>query len=388
MMNKQTDQSNKSIKICFVALGAYPLLSGKNPKDVQGPDVHQVILAKELIKHDFKITFISYNEGGEPVENINGIEIIKIREDAYRLRIQNIVLKVFRVWNAMRKAKAHIYFHHGGVTGAVSIFCRVRNKKFVYHIGSDALVNRELITREIKEFSRSKFSIGTFGNWLDIKFADAIIVQNEYQREMLKKNFGKKGILIKKPFPLGEREIPEKAKQPIVLWVGAMAEVKQPELFVRLAEAIPEGRFQMIGGYSGNQELYDKINEGSKRISNFEFLGVIPFDEINEYFSRASILVNTSMFEAYPPYAAMQAWMNYTPVVSLGDNSDGVICRYNMGFHSKTFEQLIEDVKILLKDEKLREEMGVNGRKYVEREHDITPIVGEYIELFNRIGKF
>jgi glycosyltransferase involved in cell wall biosynthesis len=388
-MKNKTKQSGEKIKICFVAPGAYPLLAGKAPKNVEGPDVHQVILAKELIKHDFKITFITYDEGGAPVEHINGIETIKIHEDGYRLRILNIVLKVFRIWNAMRKANAHIYFRHGGVAGVVSLFCRMMKKKFVYHIGSDALVNRELITREIKEFSRSKFGIGTFGNWLDIKLADIIIVQNKYQRTMLKKNFGKDGFLIKKPVPLSERGIPEKAKPPIVLWVGAMAGVKQPELFVRLAEAIPEAIFQMIGGYSaGNQPLYDRIKQSSKRISNFKYFGVVPFDEINEYFSRASILVNTSMFEAYPPYAAMQAWMNHTPVVSLGDNSDEIIRRYNMGFHSKTFNQLVEDVKTLLKNEKLRDEMGVNGRKYVEREHDITHIIREYIKLFNHVGEF
>ena len=385
MIDEQTNQSNKSIEICFIALTAYPLLSGGNNRNVLGPDVHQVILAKELIKHDFKITFITYDEGGEPVEQINGIEVIKIHADAYHFRMLNIVLKVFRIWNAMRKAKALIYFHHGSAAGVGSLFCRLMKRKFVCHISSDAVVNKNLITSKIKEFSRSKFNIGTFGYWLDIKFADAIIVQNEYQREMLKENFGKDGVLIKKLFPLTKREMPEKAKPPIVLWVGAMAEVKQPELFVKLAEAMPEARFQMIGGHTGNPELYGKIKESSERISNFEYLGVIPFDKINEYFSRASILVNTSMFEAYPPYAAMQAWMNYTPVVSLGDNSDGVICRYNMGFHSKTFDQLVEDVKILLKNEKLREEMGVNGRAYVEREHDITHIVSEYIELFDRV---
>jgi glycosyltransferase involved in cell wall biosynthesis len=388
MVNKQINQSNKSIKICFVALGAYPLLSGKNAECITGPDVHQVILAKELIKHDFKITFITFNEGGAPVEYINGIEIIKIHEDIYRLRILNIILKVFRIWNAMRKAKAHIYFHHGCATGVCSLFCRMMKKKVAYHIGSDALVNRCLVTKKIKEFNQSKFSLGIFGNWLEIKFADAVIAQNEYQIEMLKENFGKDGVLIKKPFPLTKREIPEKANPPIVLWVGAMAEVKQPELFVKLAEATPEARFQIIGGHAGNPELYGKIKESSKRISNFEHLGVIPFDEINEYFSRASILVNTSMFEAYPPYAAMQAWMNYTPVVSLGDNSDEVMCKCNMGFHSKTLKQLIKDVKTLLKNEKLREEMGVNGRKYVEREHDITHIIIEYVKLFNHVGEF
>jgi glycosyltransferase involved in cell wall biosynthesis len=387
MVINKTKRIGESIKICFVALGAYPLLAEKNPKNVTGPDVHQVILAKELIKHNLKVSLITYDEGGASVEYLNGIEVIKIHEDAYRLRMLNVVSKVFRIWNAMRKANARIYVHRGCATGVCSLFCRLMKKKFVYHIGSDALVNRELVTRKIREFSQSKFSLGTFGNWLEIKFADAVIVQNEYQKEMLKKNFGEDGVLIKKPFPLTERGMPGKANPPIVLWVGAMAEVKQPELFVKLAEAIPEARFQMIGGHS-NQKLYDKIKESSKRISNFEHLGVIPFDEINEYFSRVSILVNTSMFEAYPPYAFIQAWMNYTPVVSIGDNSDEIMCRCNMGFHSKTLDQLIEDIKTLLKNEILRKEMGVNGRKYVEREHDLTHIVHEYTELFDSIGEF
>ena len=386
MINK-TKQNGEKIKICFVALGAYPLLSGKNPKDVQGPDVHQVILAKELIKHDFKITFITYGEGGETVEYINGMEIIKIHEDAYRFRMLNIVLKVFRIWNAMRKAKAHIYFHHGGGVGAVPPFCQMLRKKFIYDILSDALVNRELITRKIKEFSRSKFSLGTFGNWLDIKLADAIIVQNEYQRTMLKKNYGKDGFLIKMPFPLSRRGMPDKAKPPIVLWVGGIAGVKQPELFVKLAEAIPEARFQMIGGHSGgNQELYDGIKKSSKRISNFEYFGVIPLHKDNEYFSRASILVNTSMFEGFP-HAFIQAWMHYVPVVSLNADPDELLCKKGLGFHSKTFNQLAEDVKTLLKNEDLRKQMGENSRQYVENEHNITNIIREYIKVFEHLRR-
>ena len=384
MIDEQTNQSNKSVKICFVALGAYPLLAGKNTDNIIGPDVHQVILAKELIKHDFKISFITYAEEGVPVEYINGMEIIKIHEDVCRLRVLNIISKVFRIWDAMRKANARIYIHTGGVTS--SLFCRLTRKKFVCDIASDALVNRKLITQKIREFNRSKISIGTFGKWLDIKLADAIIVQNEYQKKMLKKNFGKDGFLIKMPFPLTEQGMPEKANPPIVLWVGAMAEVKQPELFVRLSKAIPEARFQMIGGHSGNPELYDKIKESSKRISNFEYLGVIPFDEVNEYFSRASILVNTSLFEGFP-HAFIQAWMHYVPVVSLNADPDELLCKNKMGFHSKMFNQVVEDVKSLLKNEALREEMGVNGRKYVEKEHDITKVIKKYIKLFEYVRR-
>ena len=386
----QTKQMGAT-KICFVAPGltaVYSLLSGKNPKVIGGPDIHLFLLVKELIKHDFKLSIIVHDEGGAPVEYIDSIEVIKIHKDAYRLKILHIVLQLFRIWNAMRKANARIYIHRGGVSGAASPFCRLTGRKFICSIASGALVNRELVTREIKEFSRSRFSLGAIGNWLDIKLADVIIVQSEYQKGMLKKNFGKDSLLIKTPFPLTERRMPQKVNPPIVLWVGAMADVKQPELFVKLTEAIPEARFQMIGGHpASKQELYDRIKESSKRISNFEFLGVVPFHEVNEYFSRASILVNTSMFEGFP-HAFIQAWMNYTPVVSLNTDPDEIICRYKLGLHSETFNQLVEDVKTLLKDEKIREEMGVNGRKYVEREHDIKKIIEKYIELFNSISEF
>lgn len=387
MIVKKTKLTDARLKICFVALGAHPLLTGENLKYIIGPDVHQVILANELIKRNFEITLITYNDGRVPIEHINGIEIINIRNTTYHLNILliNIILKVFRIWNAMRKSKAHIYFHAGGIAGPVSLFCKIMKKKFIYEIASAALVNRKLITRKIKEFNQSKFSLDILGNWLDIKYADVIITQNEYEKEMLKKNFDKEGMIIKMPFPLTEQEMPEKAKPPIILWVGAMAEVKQPELFAMLAEEIPWARFQMIGGhYAGNQKIYDEIKESSKRILNLEFLGVIPFNKINEYFSQASILVNTSMFEGFP-HAFIQAWMNYTPVVSLNADPDELICEKGLGFHSKTFYHLVQDVKTLLSKEWLRKEMGENGRRYVEKEHDINNIIEQYIDLFNQL---
>ncbi len=165
-----------------------------------------------------------------------------------------------------------------------------------------------------------------------------------------------------------------------------MAEVKQPELFVKLVEAIPEAKFQMVGGHSDNQELYDNIKESSQRISNFEFVGAVPFNEVNEYFSRASILVNTSMLEGFP-FSFIQAWMNYAPVVSLNSNPDEIIDKYKLGFHSKVFDQLVEDVKVLLENEQLRREMGENARRYVMENHDINNIVQQYIQVFNHLGR-
>ncbi len=373
----QTKQTDKPIKICFVALVGYPLLSGQAPENIMGPAVHQVLLARELAKHNFEVSYIAYDEGGPPVEHIDGIEIIKIYPLADIPRL-NPALKAFRIWKAMRKAKADIYFHHAGASGVVPPFCRLMRKSFVYNIASDGYVSGQ--TENIKPLDR-------FGNWLDIKLANAIITLNEFQGTMLKKNFSKNSVLIKNHFPLTKQGMPEKAKPPIILRVGSMSNVKQPELFLRLAETMPEVAFQMIGGMGDDQALYDKIRENAQRIPNLEFLGVIPFSEINEYYSRAAILVDTAKFEGFP-YAFIQAWMNYTPVVSLNSDPDEVIYRYNLGFHSKTFEQLVDDVKALLGNEQLRQQMGENGRRYVEENHDINNIVKQHIEVLNQLVKF
>lgn len=373
----QPKKTNKAIKICFVALVGYPLLSGKVPEDIKGPAVHQTLLAKELVKHDFVISYITYDEGGPPVEHINGIEIIKTYRltDISRL---NPISKAFRIWKAMRKAKADIYFYHGGASGVVPIFCRLMQKKFVYNIASDAYVSRQ--TRDFKLVDR-------FGHWLDIKLANTIIAMNEFQKNGLKQNFGRESTVIRNHFPLTRREIPEKAKPPIVLRVGSMSNTKNPALFLRLAEAMPEEVFQMIGGMGDDQALYSVIKERARRIPNLEFLGVIPFSEINKYYSRAAILVNTSAFESYPPYAFIQAWMNYTPVVTLNCNPDAsaTMHKNKMGLHSRTFEQLVKDVKTLLENELLRKEMGENARRYVEKNHDITKIVKQHVEVLNQL---
>ena len=372
MRNKnKTKRVRKNTKICFVALSAYSLLTGRNVKRVIGPDVHTILLAKELLKHNFEVTFITYDDGGPPVEHIEGIEIIKTyREDAHL----NKVLKAVCIWNAMRKAKTDIYYHHGGAAGVVSLFCRVMRRKYVWHIAHD-----KVVTREPEDFPL----VNRFGTWLDIKLADAIIAQSEFQSAMLKKNFEKDSVLIKNHFPLTEQGMPKKAKPPIVLWVGTMANTKQPELFLKLGKAIPEAGFQMIGGPDVDQGLYNRAQERSKRIPNLKFLGFVQPLEIDEYFSRAAIFVNTAKSEGFP-YAFIQAWMNYTPVVSLHSDPDEIICEFKLGFHSKTFNQLVEDVKTLLKNERLREAMGVNGRKYVESEHDITKIISKHIAVFEQ----
>ena len=47
--------------ICFISLRAYSLLSGTNYTEVKGPNVRQVIIARELVKKGFNVGFICYS---------------------------------------------------------------------------------------------------------------------------------------------------------------------------------------------------------------------------------------------------------------------------------------------------------------------------------------
>lgn len=370
-------------KICFLAPTAYSLLKNKkeNIKNVIGPDIDQITLANKLNKKGYKITIITHNEGGPSEELINDIRIIKIYSPTSEI---NLFSKIIYLWNAFKKSDSDIYFHYGDSLGIISIFAYLMGKRSIYKIASDVLLDRSLIVNKIKEFKRSKFNSRVLGNWIDIKLSSVICLQNQYQSKMLKKGYNKNGKIIKSHMEINDVDLDKKSDIPIVLWVGSMAEVKQPWLVIELAKMMPSVKFQMIGGYQGDPTLYNNMKKQSEELENFEFLGVVPFDEINYYFNKAWILVNTSMFEGFPN-SFLQAWMNYMPVVSINANPDDLITNYKLGFYSRNLKHLKEDLSILLNNKDLIKEMGINGRQYVEKEHDIKNIIQKYIKLFESI---
>jgi glycosyltransferase involved in cell wall biosynthesis len=211
---------------------------------------------------------------------------------------------------------------------------------------------------------------------------------NEDDAEALKRSRGRDSLILRHHIIIPELATAEKPDPPMVIWVGSMSKVKQPELFVRLAAEMPDVSFRMIGGTGNEPGNYEKIKAACEELPNIRFMGSVwPFHAIDKYYAEARILVNTAVFESYPPYAVLQAWANYAPIVTLNsnDSADRVMRDYSSGFHSGSFDRLKEDVRRLLEDEPLRRRMGENGRRYVEEHHDIRKIARQHIELFNSL---
>lgn len=374
-------------KICFVSLMAYPYLTQKNTGTAGGAELQQVLLAKELAKDGFDVSFVVYDPGQKPLEIVEGIKIFKLPTSSY-VGIKSYPLKLYIFWKTLGQINADIYYKRAAsyVTGFIAFFCLIKKKKFVYSIASQTDVDGTHIVESYLKNSPSFMGpLFKHAYKFGIKRAGCVIAQNEEQQKLLKKNFNRDGVLIKSICLLQNEKL-KKDMPPIVLWVSSVQELKQPELFLELAKAIPSSRFQMIGGASRDKKFYEQIRATANGIPNLDFVGFVPHPKINQYFGRASIFVNTSTAEGFPN-TFLQAWARYTPVVSLNVDPDEIICKNKLGFHSRTFEQMVEDVKLLLENEGMREEMGKNGRRYVEQEHDIKRIVEQYKIIFEDLIK-
>lgn len=363
------------MKVCFLSLDSYPVLTEKNWGHAGGAEIEQVHLGRELAKRGYDVSFVTYYHGIGQVESAQNIEIIKTY-DRHGATELDVFRKLRLVWTSLRYAKADVYFHESGAPGMLAFFCYLNRKKFIYRISTDAIFS-EAISGNY-DFKKK------IADTVEIKAANVVVAQNSFQKEVLRERFKVESVVIKNGLEIPPPGL-QKQDPPIVLWVGRISSVKHPQVFVELARAIPHVHFEMIGGRNdGECDLYDEIEREALKLPNLEFRGFVPYHHINGYFRKASLFVNTSSIEGLPN-TFVQAWAHYTPIVSLNVDPDSIIQNEKLGFCSGTFRQLVSEVNTLLQDEKLRKTMGENARKYVEREHDVRKVVKVYIEIFNEL---
>jgi len=374
------------VRICFLALNSYPILSdAKTTEFVGGAEVEYAGLADELVNLGYDISFVTYKERGfegPEIEYIEDIEIIKTYPKYLAKRL-SVFSKFQLVLKALKKANVDIYFGCGS-PGILSFFSLLSSRMFVYRISSDIIASGG--TYYSSQTRLLSYYLESLINRVELNRATTIIAQTEKQKECLEKELRIDSVMIRNGFPV---EAPfdfttEKISPPIVLWVGSISNLKQPGSFLELARRIPEIAFQMIGIRADKElQLYNLIKKKAQEIPNLDFIGFVPFSEIQAYYKRASLLVNTSIYEGFP-MSFIQAWMNYTPTVSLKIDPDEIMKKERIGYKSNSISQLVTDVRTLMTDEKL-EHMSQRARSFAVKEFDIKIIAQKYAKVFTTL---
>lgn len=363
------DDTNK-IKVCFVVPKAYPLFDPEVKEVFGGAEVDVYLLGTELAKDDkFDVSFVTADYGQQETEQIKGVEIIK----SLTFR-ENKLSGAIKIWRAMKKADADIYLLKTASPGVplAAMFCKLKGKKFVYRTAH----SRECDGTYIK----SHPLLGKSFVW-GLKKAATVLSQNVEDAKALERTAGVQSKVIANGHRLGEAISSQKES---VLWVARSAEFKRPNMFVELAEKNPDRKFVMVCPRATGDDKYDSLLYYAKGVSNLEFHERVDFLEIDKFFARAKVFVNTSTAEGFAN-TFIQACKNSTAILSLAVDPDkflekhscGLCCKDNMGNLQQGLEFLLDEDRFV--------EIGQSGRQYVENKHDVSKVVEEYKVLFTEM---
>ena len=170
-----------------------------------------------------------------------------------------------------------------------------------------------------------------------------------------------------------------------ILWVGRAVNWKRPELFLKLALTFKDRSFMMICTKYMDHEYWENLKNLSEKITNLKFIEFVKFSEIDDYFKKAKVYVNTSIYEGFPN-TFLQAFKYNTPVISLNVNPDNIFNESNFGYYcNDNFDSLKEKLSILVQSSELQEMVGKKAYSYVSKFHDIEMIGKQWIKVINFI---
>ncbi len=360
----------RPIRVCFIAPKAYPLFNPAVQGVFGGAETDLYMLSTELAKDSgFQVSFIVADYGQNSSEIIEGVRVIRSLDFS-----KCALSSALRLWRAMRSADADIYMLKTPSPGVplTAAFCRVRRRILVYRTAS----SRECDGTYLKEHP----VLGKAFGW-SLKLAKMVSVQNSTDRDDLAGTMGVEAMVI----PNGHRLGPvADVNRQNVLWVGRSAAIKRPELFIDLAEKYPEEQFVMICQAATGDNNFDRLVSRALSVPNLEFHERIAFNEIDAYFQRAKVFVNTSDSEGFPN-TFIQACKAATCILSLNVNPDNFLAEYSCGLSCDgSFQSLEKGLDFILARDRYIE-LGQNGLGYVRDFHDVAKIIPRYKEAFSRL---
>jgi glycosyltransferase involved in cell wall biosynthesis len=363
--------TSQPIRVCFISPKSYPLFRPDTRGVFGGAEVDLFLLGTELSKDpQFAVSFV-VADYGQPAEDCAGA-IRLIRSVNFQ---SSGLFGGLRVWSALRKADADVYMIKTASLGVplTAGFCRRNRRAFVYRTAS---------ARESDgSYLRQHPLLGRAFGW-SLRRAAAVLAQNQTDRDNLQRTMGIESTVMPNGHPL-----PSITNTPreFVLWAGRSDAVKGPWRFLDLARAFPAETFVMLCPRATGDNDYDHLREAARTIANLQWYDAVPFQQTDEFFRRAKVLVNTSDSEGFAN-AFIQACAHCAPILSLSVNPDLFLTRHGCGIDcGGESARLIEGLRFLLEGNRYIE-LGKNARRYAEDHHDIARIVERYKDLFTRVA--
>jgi glycosyltransferase involved in cell wall biosynthesis len=333
-----------------------------------GASVQMYLISKEMAGHgNVSVYSLIPNYPTIDFGDLDRFRLVKTFNES-----DSIFQKFRKYHSALRRIKPDFVIARGlsGFTCLLALYCRLFRMKLVYMFASDV--------ESTGHYQRSNKKCSWFG--LLVNNAALLIAQNAHQQERLKNIYGKNSEILYSGYEIGSRN---DNKDGSVLWVGRCDPMKHAELFIDLAVQNPSVKFILICPPGKYQQHYAEIEKRAKSTSNLTFLNFVAFDQIERYYARASVFINTSEYEGFPQ-TFIQAAKNGTPIISLNANPEQFITKNACGFVTDgDMNEMNRKLNDLLNDNGLFQRQSDNAYRYAMVNHNIKTTVKKLLTLLS-----
>ena len=365
-------------KVCFVGLDNLPVISREhNRHGIGGEQVQHTLLARALARRGLEVSMVVADYGQPDGLEIDGVRLHRAHglEDGVPV-LRFVHPRLTGLWRALGRADAQVYYVStaSAQLGIVTAFARRRGRRVVFRIAHDLDCEpQRLLIRHWRD--RKLYEWG-------LRRADVVLAQSEQQRTALRRNYGLDSRVAAMLVEPATQDLGFESRDVPVLWVNNLRPFKRPDLALALARRLPHLRLHMIGGeQAGHEDLFAQTRQDGAPLRNLLFHGRVPYHDVNDFYERARVFVNTSDSEGFPN-SYLQAWRRGVPTVSFFD-PDGLIKAHGLGHAARSLDDMAEAVNQLAQQGQAWQAASTRCRQFMDERYGEDTVLEPYLEALH-----
>ncbi|MEO6150167.1 MAG: glycosyltransferase [Mucilaginibacter sp.] len=348
-----------------------------------GSEIQCDIIAKNLVKLGHEVNYLVYAKK----------EAYNLKKENYTYNIGYFSLEPADLVRLIDKYKPDLIYWRLNRRGLIKnlIAAKQQGVKFVFSISHIRDVQKPVLklqkltglaslkknwrlyrnhTKELRDY-----------NWEVFKKLDGLITLNPQYLDILPVKFQE---YI--PNSMENTIIPFKWNRNYCVWVANIKKRKNPGLVIELAKRCMDldMDFIMIGAIQDKD--FEWMNERDKLPPNVHYLGLQSPEYVNGVLENSLFLIHTCDPEGFGNNF-IQAWFRAKPTITLYFDPNNYITDHKLGFYSKTFDQMVEDVRLLEADTVLRETLGTHAKEFsvmFTPEHNMNKFEAFFLKVLNQ----
>jgi hypothetical protein len=308
------------MKFFFLSSHAHLALDPQSSRVSGGAELQVALLARELARLKYQVTLGGGDEGQPDDSALQGVRT----RNAGKFHTGNtleMIAAIPRVAAVLREEKPDYVFVLGWTAWLfiLQLLRRPLGYRLGFICGLDTEVNGEFRRQNPLRGRLFEYAMRS----CDVRFAMTRLQERLFHQNGMDCGFYRNLIL--------NRTFPRVAQKPVdFLWVARCQTIKNPGLFLDLAEKFPQARFRMICP-GEDRALFERTAARASTMPQVEFIERVPYHEVQRHYDAARIFVNTSDWEGWPN-SFIQAGQGASALLSWKVRPDSLFDDFQLGF--------------------------------------------------------